>query len=620
MNKKRTWVVTMLALAAVVVSACGPLGGGAAQKTVYVGPYQVDCVGVGPQKCLLVKEDAEGDWTMYYDRIVGFDYEPGYEYTLRISEEKVKDPPADASSIRWTLVEVVEQSRSLEGTIWVMEAYLNSEGVLVSALPGSQASARFQAGNVGGSASCNSYFGTFTTKDDKLTIDVGGMTEMYCVPEELMAQEQAFLADLDLAASYRIAEDKLQIEDMGGTPVLTFSALKPATLVGPLWLLTGYNNGKGGFASVLADTEITATFAQDGRLMGTAGCNSYATSYQVSGNQITFGPVAATMMMCGAPEGIMEQEGAYLAALEAATTYQIEGNQLSLANSAGETVLTYMVREPTPLVGTEWEVIGYNNGRGGVVSVMLGTQLTAVFGEDGNVTGSAGCNNYFATYQIDGEALSIGPAASTRMFCGEPEGIMDQEAEYLAALQTAATYRIQGDKLELRDGGGALVANYVAKPQSPAEAGGAGLGEEALGNLEYKSGFTQSGTAPLVNGEYREPAAPGSATETVVTLTEWIAYGQLNGREAAAVILVTDPGGSGTFYDLAVVVEQGGQPVNVATTSLGDRVQVNSLTIENNEIVVDMITQGPDDPMCCPTQQVVRSYVLEGDQLVQTSN
>ncbi len=44
---------------------------------------------------------------------------------------------------------------------------------------------------------------------------------------------------------------------------------------------------------------------------------------------------------------------------------------------------------------------------------------------------------------------------------------------------------------------------------------------------------------------------------------------------------------------------------------------INSLTIENNQVVVDMITQGPDDPMCCPTQQVVVAYELQDGELVQ---
>jgi heat shock protein HslJ len=615
MKNKRVVAVTLFALASLAVAGCGPLGGGPAGKTIYVAPYQVDCVGVAPQKCLLVKERPEDDWTYHYDQIEGFDYEPGYDYELRIQEDNVENPPADASSIRWTLIEVVSKTRSLEGTTWVMEAYLNSEGVLVGALSGSEAAAKFEDGKVGGNASCNSYFGTYRFHgDNKLSVDIGGMTEMYCAPEELMGQEGSFLAALDRAASYVIAENKLQIEDVSGREILVFSALEPTPLAGTTWQLTGYNNGMGGFASVLAGTEITAVFGGDGKLAGSAGCNNYATSYEISGENISIGPVASTMMMCPEPDGIMEQESAYLAALESVSTYTIEGKQLSLSNAQGQVVLGFTVREPTSLVGTEWQAIGYNNGREAVVSVIIGTEITAVFGEDGTLAGSAGCNNYTTSYEVDDDAISIGPAATTRMFCGEPEGTMEQESQYLAALQTAATYRVEGDRLELRTAEGALVANLVAKVEAT------GLSEEVLANMEYMSEWTQSGTAPLVNGEYREQAAPGSATETVVMFSGGVAYGQLNGRDAAAVILVTNPGGSGTFFDLAVVADEGGQPVHVASARLGDRVQINSLSVAGNEVVVDMINQGPDDPMCCPTQHVVQTYVLEGGELVQTSS
>ena len=141
--------------------------------------------------------------------------------------------------------------------------------------------------------------------------------------------------------------------------------------------------------------------------------------------------------------------------------------------------------------------------------------------------------------------------------------------------------------------------------------------QEALANMTYSSEFTQAGTAPLEDGKYEEEAAPGSATKTeVMLLPEYTAFGELNGQPSAAVILATDPGGSGTFIDLAVVTEQDGVPTNVATTNLGDRVQINSVAIQDNQIVVDMVNQGPDDPMCCPTQQVVQTYELQDDQLV----
>ena len=67
------------------------------------------------------------------------------------------------------------------------------------------------------------------------------------------------------------------------------------------------------------------------------------------------------------------------------------------------------------------------------------------------------------------------------------------------------------------------------------------------------------------------------------------------------------------------MVVRNGQLVYAAWTQLGDRVQINSLSIQNGESVVHMVTHGPNDPVCCPTQQVAQSYALQGDELVPTS-
>lgn len=145
------------------------------------------------------------------------------------------------------------------------------------------------------------------------------------------------------------------------------------------------------------------------------------------------------------------------------------------------------------------------------------------------------------------------------------------------------------------------------------------LTTKELQGAEYQTQWTPEGVVRLENGEYRAPAAPGSASEIVVALTEYVATGELNGESAAAVILYSSGGGSGTFYELHVMGERDSQPHDVAWTLLGDRVQINSLAIEKNEIVVDMVTHAPDDPMCCPTQHVVQTYALQGETLVQTS-
>jgi heat shock protein HslJ len=136
------------------------------------------------------------------------------------------------------------------------------------------------------------------------------------------------------------------------------------------------------------------------------------------------------------------------------------------------------------------------------------------------------------------------------------------------------------------------------------------LSVEALRNAEYMSDWTRSGTAKLTNSEFRETVVPGSASEIVVRLTDHVAYGYLDGQEAVVVVLVTTTGGSGTFYDLSVVFNQGGKPVNVARAKLGDRVKIKSLAIKSGEIEVEMVAPGPDDPMCCPTQRLLKKYAF----------
>ncbi len=69
----------------------------------------VDCFGVAPQKCMLVKKGDASNWELFYSQIEGFNYEPGYEYVLEVKEEKVEHPAADASSIKYVLVKEVSK-------------------------------------------------------------------------------------------------------------------------------------------------------------------------------------------------------------------------------------------------------------------------------------------------------------------------------------------------------------------------------------------------------------------------------------------------------------------------------------------------------------------------------
>jgi heat shock protein HslJ len=226
-------------------------------------------------------------------------------------------------------------------------------------------------------------------------------------------------------------------------------------LAGSSWRLTTLNG-----QDVLHDVKVTVAFGDDGRVTGSGGCNNYFSPYEIEENNIAIGPVGATMMAC--PDPISQQETAFFVALDSVATYELEVEQLVLQDTNGQGVATFAPVKTAGLPGSSWLVRGYNNGKQAVVSVIIGTELTAIFTTDGNLNGSSGCNTYNSSYQVDGESIAIGPAITTLRACAEPEGIMAQEEQYLAALQTAATYKINGERLEMRTAAGSKVADFVA--------------------------------------------------------------------------------------------------------------------------------------------------------------
>jgi len=227
---------------------------------------------------------------------------------------------------------------------------------------------------------------------------------------------------------------------------------RPGTLTGKAWVAATLF-GK----PPLPGTELTSEFTASGSVSGTAGCNRYGGTFTSSGRSLRISSISSTQMACAAR--IMTQETAFLKALAVTRSYAISGTTLTLRDAAGRPLLTFEAQSQG-LAATSWNVTAYNNGKQAVVSVTAGTRLTAAFGKDGNLTGFAGCNNYDAPYQAAAPRLSIGPVASTRKECATPPGVMDQELRYLAALQTAATYRVEGGRLEVRTASGALAAEF----------------------------------------------------------------------------------------------------------------------------------------------------------------
>ena len=64
----------------------------------------------GVAEALIASAHPGAPWELHYGDIEGFDWKMGVEYVLRVRETTVARPPADGSSLRWTLVEVLDSS------------------------------------------------------------------------------------------------------------------------------------------------------------------------------------------------------------------------------------------------------------------------------------------------------------------------------------------------------------------------------------------------------------------------------------------------------------------------------------------------------------------------------
>lgn len=86
-----------------------------------------------------------------------------------------------------------------------------------------------------------------------------------------------------------------------------------------------------------------------------------------------------------------------------------------------------------------------------MLSVLDGTEVTALFDTEGNLQGSAGCNTYQAKYQTNGNQMTISEIVLTQVLCSDPAGIMEQEDKFIENLEKTTIFQFSDRDLELFD-------------------------------------------------------------------------------------------------------------------------------------------------------------------------
>lgn len=225
---------SVLGLTALILSACAP-------KTVTTGPdniftYWIDsakvpCTGVAPQQCLRVKKGpdfAAAEWQYFYSSIEGFDYEPGNIYQLRVKEapRNASEPPADASSIIYTLVEVVDKKTDAKlrlHDIWALEAIGGNEMDFSGGTAGIQhptLELNLTEMRVMGTDGCNNFSGSIkSVTPSELRFGPLAGTRKAC--RDMTVPDQLNKALTEVAA-YQLNGLKLELLDDAGETLLRY--------------------------------------------------------------------------------------------------------------------------------------------------------------------------------------------------------------------------------------------------------------------------------------------------------------------------------------------------------------------------------------------------------------
>jgi hypothetical protein len=137
------------------------------------------------------------------------------------------------------------------------------------------------------------------------------------------------------------------------------------------------------------------------------------------------------------------------------------------------------------------------------------------------------------------------------------------------------------------------------------------LTAEALANAEYFD-ENQKRSVKLSKGVFDDGL-------THIQIDGQPVFGDVNGDgiPEGVVVLQSSYGGTGVFPLLIIMVDQNGKPFQFASKPLGDRIRIEKVSVEDGDIVLNMIVHQAHEGLCCPSQKAVWIFRLCGNQLIR---
>ena len=183
--------------------------------TLTINEELANCTGMPPKVCYQVKYSNSENWETFYSEILGFKYESGYRYLLKVNRIKRKNIPADGSAYAYRLVGIVKRKKMAKRENSALTFIAKHRCKLIQldgkTLENTTAFLIFDAkkNRINGNTGCNTLMGSFKIGETIISFGPLSMTRMFCDGES-SELENAFTKTLaESSLSYDIADQTL---------------------------------------------------------------------------------------------------------------------------------------------------------------------------------------------------------------------------------------------------------------------------------------------------------------------------------------------------------------------------------------------------------------------------
>ncbi|MEZ4850330.1 MAG: META domain-containing protein [Bacteroidia bacterium] len=314
------------------------------KSVLWVSGMKTECsAGAGKILCLQVHkgEDLEDpQWENFYAQIEGFEFEEGYLQKIKVKGQKLnfEEIPADASSIKYSLIKVLEKSpdyRPFLTDLWIMSSMNGDPINRKTPLP--ELSIDISEMTIFGTDGCNAYSGSIQgLMPDKIKFADIISTRRMC-PDMTIAN--VYYKGLNSITRYAINDDKLIFYDESEKELFAFIKKEETAAserLHDIWIATRIEGNPINRMATIPRLEINL-FTM--RIMGTDGCNDYSGEIEkVTGSELLLGNIASTEKMCRN----MDIPDRYSKALLKVHSYRLDNLNLMFYDDNGQEVLSFL--------------------------------------------------------------------------------------------------------------------------------------------------------------------------------------------------------------------------------------------------------------------------------------